>query len=282
MARLTRRQLEEIKRIIRDHMGVVMHITVGDGSPSPTLLRKLRLPKSISDLITTSYQYGRLGVIQNKDLSNLPPDEVDRLMRDLKFTKEQQRSIDYSRLKAQQYIDNLTQRIITTTVTAAIQSDLDMWEAVKDVIPAAIESNHPRARVVQELRDKTGDMYRDWHRVAQTEMWSAKCQGEAEAIMNDESPLTKKKGETDVYLRPALDACHKCKQLYLEKDGITPKVFKLAELIANGNNYGKKQADWVPCIPPLHPNCQCVMNVKPEDTNFDSQGNLVYSGPSTS
>lgn len=276
MAKLTRSQIRQIQRIINDHMEVLMQITVGDGKPSPRLVKKLGLPEAIVDLITTSYKYGKLGVLQGKDLSTMSESDVKKLMRNIKLTKSQQNSVDYSKIKAQQSIDSLSQRITSSVVTMAIQSDLSMWEAVKDVIPAAMENDTPRYKVIQELREKTGDWERDWHRVAHSEMWDAKLQGEAEAIMNDESPLSKDKGETLVYKRPAHNCCNKCRQLYLEKDGVTPKVFRLADLMANGTNYGKKQADWLPTLGILHPNCMCTLNVMPKDTTFDAQGNLVF------
>ena len=277
MSKLTISQINQIKSIIKEHMGVIMQITTGDGKPSPRLLKKLKLPKAITDLITTSYQYGKLGTIKGKDLANMSAADVKALMRQVKLTPSQQHSVEFMKIKAQQHIDSLTQKITSNVIASAIQSDLSMWSEIKQVIPAAIENNSPRYKVLQELRDKTQDMYRDWHRVAQTEMWSAKCQGEAEAILNKESPLSKQGAETEVYIRPSKNACQKCKQLYVESDGVTPKVFLLSELMSNGSNYGKKQADWLPCIPPLHPNCSCVMNVKPKDTKFDAQGNLMYS-----
>lgn len=276
MAKLTRSQIRQIQRIINDHMEVLMQITTGDGKPSPRLVKKLGLPEAIVDLITTSYRYGKLGVLQGKDLSTMSESDVKKLMRNIKLTKSQQNSVDYSKIKAQQSIDSLSQRISSSVVTMAIQSDLSMWEAVKEVIPAAMENDTPRYKVIQELREKTGDWERDWHRVAHSEMWDAKLQGEAEAIMNDESPLSKDKGETLVYKRPAHNCCNKCRQLYLEKDGVTPKVFRLADLMANGTNYGKKQADWLPTLGILHPNCMCTLNVMPKDTTFDAQGNLVF------
>ena len=276
MAKLTRSQIRQIQRIINDHMEVLMQLTTGDGKPSPRLVKKLGLPEAIVDLITTSYKYGKLGVLQGKDLSTMSESDVKKLMRNIKLTKSQQNSVDYSKIKAQQSIDSLSQRITSSVVTMAIQSDLSMWEAVKEVIPAAMENDTPRYKVIQELREKTGDWERDWHRVAHSEMWDAKLQGEAEAIMNDESPLSKDKGETLVYKRPAHNCCNKCRQLYLEKDGVTPKVFRLADLMANGTNYGKKQADWLPTLGILHPNCMCTLNVMPKDTTFDAQGNLVF------
>jgi hypothetical protein len=53
--------------------------------------------------------------------------------------------------------------------------------------------------------------------------------------------------------------CKKCHGLYLNVNG-TPKVFKMSELIANGSNYGKKAADWKPCLTSLHPNCRCLLS----------------------
>lgn len=277
MSKLTRAQIRQIKSIINDHTEVLMQLITGDGHPSPALLKKLGLPKSITDLITTSYQYGRLGVLQGKNLSAMSENDVKKLMRNLKLTPAQKRSIEFSKIKAQQHIDSITQRITSNVVTMAIQSDLSMWDAVKEVIPAAMENDTPRYKVIQQLREKTGDMMRDWHRVAHTEMWDAKIQGESEAILNNESPLSKQGADTLVYKKPAHNACAKCKQLYLEKDGITPRVFKLSELIAYGTNYGKKQADWVPTVGTLHPNCMCPLSVMPPNTKFDSQGNLVFN-----
>lgn len=276
MSKLTRSQINQIKKIINEHMEVIGVLTVGDGQPSPRLVKKLGLPKSISDLITTAYKYGKLSVLQGKDLSNMSESEVNKLMRNLKLTKAQQNSVEFSKIKAQQAIDSMTQRLTSNIITMAVQSDLNMWEAVKQVIPAAMENDTPRYKVIQQLREMTNDWERDWHRVAHTEMWSAKCQGEVEAIVNGDSPLSSDKEETLIYIKPSHNACNKCKQLYLERDGITPKTFILADLIANGTNYGKKQADWKPVVPPLHPNCMCPISVKPNDTEFDSQGNLIF------
>lgn len=276
MARLTRTQIKQIQSIISDHMEVLMQLVTGEGHPSPQLLRKLKLPKDITDLITSAYQYGRLGVLQGKDLSTMSEADVQKLLRNLKLTKSQQNSISYAKIKAQQSIDSITQRITSNVITMAIQSDLAMWDAVKEVIPAALENHTPRYKIVQQLREKTGDMERDWQRVVHTELWDAKLQGEAEAIVNNESPLSSKGKDTIVFKRPAHNACAKCKQLYLERDGITPRLFKLSELAAFGNNYGKKQADWVPTLGTLHPNCMCPLSVMPDGGEFDSQGNLVY------
>lgn len=274
--RLTASQIRQIKDIINNHMGILSQIMVGEGNPSPALVKKLGLPKELTSLVTTAYKYGKLSILQGKDLSTMSAAEVQNLMKKIKLTPSQQQSVNQMKLKAQTNLDSLSQRITSTVVNSALQSDLQMWQAIKEVIPAAIQNDTPRYKVIQMLREKTGDMNRDWNRVVHTELWDAKCHGEIEAIIHNEHPMTTKGASTNVYIKPAPSACNKCKQLYLEKDGVTPRVFEVSELLANGNNYGKKQADWLPTVPPLHPNCMCTLNVKPDDTEFDSQGNLVY------
>lgn len=88
--------------------------------------------------------------------------------------------------------------------------------------------------MLQELRKQSGDWKRDWSHIAQTEMWDAKLQGEAVAIQD-------KVADAVVFKRPAADACAKCKQLYLESDGVTPKLFRMSDLLSHGTNYGKNK-----------------------------------------
>ena len=256
-------------------MEVMMEIMVGDASPSPALMKKLGLPKSVSDLITDAYKYGKLGVLQGKDLSKMSKIEVEKLMKDIKLTPSQKSSIDFIKSNVETQIQTTTQRIINGVISVAVQSDLAMWDAVGRIVPNALENNTPRYQVIQQLREYTNNWERDWHRVAHTEMWSAKVNGEAQSILNNESPLSSKGSDTLVFKRPSPLACNKCKQLYLEKDGKTPRVFKLSEMMSYGTNYGKKQADWKPVVGVMHPNCMCPLSVMPDNSKFDDNGNLV-------
>ena len=168
-------------------------------------------------------------------------------------------------------MSNFTQRTVTSVVTSAISVDLQSWSVL-----GTGKAGWSKGQWIQQLRDTTKDMERDWHRVVQTELWDAKLHGEAHAIMSGDSPFSSDKGETLVYKRPAPDCCPVSKKLYLEKDGVTPKVFKLSELMANGNNMGSKQNDWLPTLGTVHPFCQCTLGVKPKDAEFDKDGNLVF------
>ena len=274
MTNLTKAQIDQIKKIISEHMEVLMKIVVGDGKPSPELLRKLGLPKEITDLISDSYKYGKLRILKNRDLSKMSQSEVETLLKKLNLTKNQQKSVEYLQVKTQQSIDTLHTKILANVMNSIVQDKLNMYENVQKVIPEAIADHTDRYKVIQKLREQSEDWKRDWHRVAHTEMWDAKVMGEANAIIDNESPVSKKGSDTLVFKRPAPNACPQCIKHYLEADGITPKIFKLSELMSNGTNYGKKTADWKPTVGVLHPNCMCPLSVMPDGYHFDAAGQL--------
>lgn len=273
---MTLNQIKLIKKIISEHMNIIKQLTVGGGKmPSPTLLKKLRLPKDVKDLILDSFKYGKASVIAGKSLKNMNSNKVKKIVDDTTLPTAQQKAVELSRMAAQAHIDNLTTKITATVISLAVQKDSDIYSAVKDIIPEASVTGVDRSEVTRQLREQSKDWERDWNRVANSEMWNAKVYGEANAILNGESPLTDDKGETYVFKTPAPNACAKCKELYLEKGTNKPKVFKLSELIANGTNYGKKQAEWVATLGIVHPNCMCTLSVLPSGYYLDENGNML-------
>lgn len=273
MASLTPKQIKEIKDIISKHTNILMQLIIGDAQVSPDLAKKLNLPKSLVSLIDTSYKYGKLRVLKG-DISSLSSHELTDMIQNLKVSTRQQKSIDYLKAKSQLAIDTLSAKITANVVNLVLQDHITMYDSIQRVIPDAIRAGTDRYKVVQQLREMTGDWERDWHRVAHTEMWDAGIQGEANAIIDNESPLSQKGKDTIVFKRPAPNACNKCKQLYLEPDGITPRLFKLSEMQALGTNYGLKQADWKPVLGTMHPNCMCTLSVMPDGYHFDKLGQL--------
>lgn len=277
MKRLTAADINRIKAIIQKHCKVLMQILVGDTDVSPTFLQQFHVDKAIQGLVQSYYTFGKAQAGSKQDVTHMSDVELSRLVKRTMLNPAQQRAMEACKLRAQQFVDNLTQRVTSSVTTAAIQSDLTMWAAVQASVPDAITYATSRQQLASQLRAMTEDWNRDWHRVAHTELWEAKCQGEADAIMAGESPMSSRKGDTLIYKKPAPNACPKCRQLYLEKDDRTPRVFTLSELMANGNNVGRKQAEWKPTIGCVHPNCHCTMNVMPPDTAFDANGNLIYA-----
>lgn len=272
---MTKRQVELLKKIISEHMNIIMQLTTGGGGgkpPSPEMLKKLGLPKEITDLITDSYKYGKASVLSGKSLEKMSEKDAQKLIDSLKLTPAQKRAVEFAQINAQTHLDNLQARITSTVLSIAIQDQSNMYNAVKDVIPTAMADGTPRYQVIQQLREISGDWERDWHRVAHTEMWNAKINGEAQAIIDGESPLTNKGVDTKVFKRPAPNACPMCKKLYLENGTNKPIVWKLSELMANGTNYGKKQSEWKATLGTLHPNCMCPLSVLPDGYHLTDDG----------
>ena len=274
---MTKRQIKLLKQIISEHMNIIMQITAGGGdgkSPSPEMLKKLGLPKDVTDLITDSYKYGKMSTVAGKNLEKMPEKDAQKLINDLKLTPAQRKSVEFAQVNAQTHLDSLQARITATTLSLAIQDQQNMYRTIKQVIPTAMANGTPRYKVIQQLREMSKDWERDWHRVAHTEMWNAKCTGEVQAMLDGESPLTSKGADTRVFKRPGPNACIMCKKLYLEKGTNKPKVFKLSELMANGTNYGLRQSDWKPVVGTVHPNCMCPLSVLPDGYHLNDAGTI--------
>ena len=73
------------------------------------------------------------------------------------------------------------------------------------------------------------------HNCAQTELQNARNHAKIDQVykVNKDKPDS----EIMVFKRPNPDGCPFCKSVYLENDGVTPKVFKLSEFKKNISNY---------------------------------------------
>lgn len=283
---LTEKQLKEIADIIDRHVGVMIHITSGDGKPDKELLKKLGIPENAPDMIKNAFVLGKImKMMSDKELSNLSFEQLKDRARKMSLSPVEQSSLDYARNNAARYVTGLGNKIkdqITGQINNAnAQSILEVVqrEIIKDKVEQSILKQQIRSKLASELGHALNDWKRDWMRVANTETWNAKLHGEVMTILRGEAIYSNTKGgDTLVFRRPAPGACSHCKRLYLKRDGVTPKVFKLRDLISNGTNVGKKVNEWQPIVGTTHPHCRCPIAVLPEGFGFDDKGNLVFKG----
>lgn len=283
---LTPQQVQEIARIINAHIGVMVHVTTGQGDPDPALLRKLGLPSNAPSLIQNAFVLGKLmQMMKDSDLKNMTYDQLKEKAKTYRLSTVERNSLEYAQQHAAQYVTALGNKITTQIQTKIAQAGQQVTAAIaeqdiiRDTVAQGILLQQTRGKVASELGHADGDWMRDWQRVAQTEIWNAKLQGEVITILQGQSIYANtKKGDTLVFRRPSPDACVHCKRLLLEADGVTPKVFKLSELMANGTNVGLKVADWKPVTGTIHPNCTCPIAVLPDGFGFDANGELVFKG----
>ena len=278
-------QLKQIRSIIKNHYQVILRITTGKGNPSKRLLKKLGITDNSPSMLDCAFILGKLmQKIGEDELKKMSLNDLKKQVAKAKLSVVERNSLKYAKQKCGDYITGLGNKADSKTLQMLLQHNYhrSLAEAEKEVINQtvvhAIKNQYTKGKLKTELGHAVGDWKRDWQRVAHTELWNSKLQGECTTILQGESIYANtNKGDTIVAKRPAPDGCKKCKELYLEKGTNKPKKFKLSELMGK-SNVGKKVADWEPTLECLHPNCACILIVVPEGFDFDNDGTLVYVG----
>lgn len=286
MKKLSAKQLKKIKRIVSDHYELVLKITTGKGNPSKKLLRKLGLNPNDPSLLDIAFELGRIvQKVSKEEVEKLSPKELKHKVKIARLTKLEENTLEYAKENAGAYITALgdtTNKFLHTkflarnrTITFAEYER----EKYKETVTDAIENQYTRGKLKSELGHKIGDWKRDLERVAHTEMWNAKMNGEVTSILQGDSIYngTTQGNQTLVFRRPSDDACKHCKDKFLDSSG-KPIVFTLEYLINNGTNVGKKTSEWLPIVGCLHPNCVCPLSVLPPGFDLDSTGNMYFKG----
>jgi len=170
-------------------------------------------------------------------------------------------------------ITNLGARMRNSLQNSLLRNNQQQAAVVAQVIKQktvqAIQNRQGARQLASQLVKTSKDWEVDWLRIAYYLTHEAFNSGRAQSIL-------KKYGkDAEVYFDVYENACDKCAELYLEPPhdiGVSePKVFKLKDIIANGNNIGRKKDDWLPTISPTHPYCRCTINYKKPNADWDSE-----------
>ena len=134
----------------------------------------------------------------------------------------------------------------------------DTHEKIRKEILEGTFEKRSCSKISSKIAEQMQDWGRDWTRIVETECQDVFNLGRAQIMMEDgKNPL--------VYFDVFPGACKHCIRLYLTNGvGSQPRLFRLSELLANGNNYGLKTKDWKPTIHPVHPFCRCELRELPE------------------
>jgi len=167
---------------------------------------------------------------------------------------------------------------ILTTVEGTLMPIIDrseggqIYEALQD--PKLYSKN---------LRNLLRDKVKNWehrHRtIIGTELNRASNWGAMDAILSNnpakgpEALTVYKQGN-----KPGHGACKYCSKFWYLEDGITPRVYTMAELAANGSNVGRKAKDWLPTIDSTHPNETHILRELKSGFGFVN-GSIEYVGP---
>jgi hypothetical protein len=266
-------QVEEIARIIREHVGVLIYHLVG---VSPVNIQSLRergiIDATVSgSAIADAYLFGVLASLDPATMSSSFA-VLKSTIRSLPLSEIEKASIQWLNDSAALYCTGLGNRIEATTMRIIHDAakEAAMVGAIRSTLSTAARDRKTRGEMVTMLRRATEDLQRDWHRIVNTEMHSARTQGIAHGI-------ARQFGDgSHVIVRPHPDCCDLCRDAFLLRG--RPRVFALADLAARNNvDMTAAEIRKVPGLPPVHPHCLCeVSYFNPKIHEFDKLGRVVF------
>lgn len=263
-----REKYRRVKVILDRYLKVLNKVARG-GKIDPSLAKKLNIPVKFQSILERAYKKGKVD-ISHPDI-DLDPSEFEKLIREIKPSDNPIYKI--SQECVQEGLDYQLDKFRHKVSSASIE----YFKKEFSVIDEVFKDDRPRDTwLATELRKITQDTKQDWDMVVKTELINSKNEGIADGIIKGNSPYSNKGLETKVFKRPSQGACKHCSSLYLEEDGKTPKIFLLADLIANGSNYGKKTSEWKAVVGVTHPHCQCMIEVLPDNATFDENGRMIF------
>lgn len=153
---------------------------------------------------------------------------------------------------------NYNNRIISAS--SALQAQLQ--RKIKEKTIEAVKANQTVTQLASDLREMTGDWGRDFDRISYYVMQEAYAYGRVAEFIDTYGE------DVEVYKQTFPGVCDSCRKLY-GNPGEKPVVYKLSELLANGDNIGRKV--FVPVVGPAHPWARSILHVIPPNSVWDDK-----------
>lgn len=179
------------------------------------------------------------------------------------LNEQEEFSLEQVKNRAYTDITNLGNRMRTSLSNSHIRNNQQQSLLVQKIIRAktikAVELRKGARALASDLARTTKDWEVDWLRISYYLTHEAYNTGRSQSILKNYG------ADSEIYFDVFPDACQHCKRLFLENpfdENSIPIVFKLDDIISNGNNIGRKTKDLLPTISPIHPYCRCIINHK--------------------
>lgn len=188
------------------------------------------------------------------------------------LTEEEEFALQTVKQRAYTDITNLGNRMRTSLSNSVLRNNQQQSLLVQKIIQKktikAVELRLGARVLAADLANTSKDWEVDWLRIAYYLTHEAYNSGRAQSVLKEYG------ADAEVYFDVYPGACQRCRELYLidpEDPDSEPIVFKLKDIIANGNNIGRKVKDWLPTISPTHPYCRCTINHKKSGFAWDAE-----------
>lgn len=276
-------QIQDILAILRNHQLVFIAEQLGLNYLSPNdrnilTAAGIDLTKytNTQGIVEHAYLFGILAeAIGDDRAKNMNYQQFQKFLKSGQFvplTDEEEFALEQLKNRAYTDITGLGSKVMQGTSNVIIRANMREQSRIRKIVKnkaiEAVQYRQSATKLAQELGHATEDWERDWLRIAYYLLHEAYNYGRAQAIFRDYGE------DAECWFDVYKGACRHCRELYLEDpddENSRPKIFKLKDLIANGNNIGRKAADWLPTIDPVHPYCRCTLNVKKPDQEWDEE-----------
>lgn len=151
---------------------------------------------------------------------------------------------------------NLSNRILTASVSKRKKIE----KKIKEKSIEGFDKGWTAQQLASELRHLTEDWARDFSRIADFLLQEAYGYGRAHEILDNYGP------DAEVYKQTFPGVCKPCEENY-GLPGAKPVVYRLDDILANGNNIGRK--DQLPVVGNAHPWARSILHVVPPNSQWD-------------
>lgn len=226
-------------------------------------------------LMNQAYKFGVLAdALGDKNTKTLNFSDFKKYLKAGRFiplTKEEEKALEMVKHQAYSDIKGLGNKVSKDLYNIYGETEQERRGKYEKIIEKELHTtilNHESVKdMVSRLGHKTQDWNRDFGRIADCLMHSAYEQGRAANL--------EEKGGKDVlvYKDVFYGSCRHCIKAYLTNGvGSQPRIFKLSELRANGeNNIGRKPENWKPVLGFMHPFCRCTLQHLEQGTIWDKE-----------
>lgn len=275
--KMTIKQIWKVIELIQKNEAIFIGTELGLNYLSPYQKQILKqygvdpddFSKSISN-IDRSFYFGMLAQTLGSNKSfNVKKKDFDKW-----FENELKKPLSTQKSKALEYLKNRTftditglgNRFSTKVSNSVLTSSQKQTEKIRKKIKKktieAVSKNDSISELAGELRRMTEDWGRDFSRISDYVMQEAYGIGRAQQILEDYGD------DAEVYKQTFPGVCKHCEKNY-GTPGLEPIVYKLSDLISNGNNIGRKEQ--IPVIGPAHPWARSILHPKPKGSVWDSE-----------
>lgn len=223
--------------------------------------------KNKKGIVEHAFLFGILAeAVGDKRAQKMKYSQFKKFLESGKFiplTEEEEFALQTVKNRAYTDITSLGNRMRTAVSNNILKNNQEQAVMVRRMIRQktikAQELRYGARNLAAEFAETSKDWEVDWLRIAYYLTHEAFNSGRAQSILKNYGE------DAEVYFDVYPGACIHCKELLLtnpEDVNSEPIVFKLKDIIANGNNIYRKVADWKATISPIHPYCRCTINRK--------------------